>query len=85
MHQGADSPLLILISSHFSKLFINNQYLGFYNKCLDLLQAKYKTFRYRIQNLLCVERLNFREAIKKTNLEESRHLQFIIDEDRIGI
>lgn len=52
---------------------------------LDLLQSNYQSFRYRVQNRLNVNNLDFREAIKKATLDELQMLDEIKNEERLGI
>ena len=52
---------------------------------VNLLQSTYQCFRYRVENRLGLQRLDFREAIKQANMIELSELQNIINEDQSKI
>lgn len=52
---------------------------------IDLLSSTYQSFRFRVQHRTNIDKLDFREAIKKANYDELCHLQNVIDEQRLGI
>jgi hypothetical protein len=64
-----------LLSWHYNKSRTIN--------IVDLLQSNYQCFRRRVQMRVDNGELDFREAIRRANLEEMLYLQNVIDEERI--